>query len=154
MPSIAVLPFTNMSADPENEYFSDGITEDIINALTHLKGLRVAARTSSFAFKGRAPEIAEVGAKLKVETVLEGSVRRAGNRLRITAQLVNVEDGFHLWSERYDRDLQDVFAIQEEIAQMIADRLRVTLGDRTAEPLIKPSTENLALRRFEYTHLR
>ena len=143
MPSIAVLPFTSMSADPENEYFSDGITEDIVNALTHLKGLRVAARTSSFAFKGRVPEITEVGARLKVGTVLEGSVRRAGNRLRITAQLVNVEDGFHLWSERYDRDLQDVFAIQEEIAQMIADRLRVTLGDRAAEPLIKPSTDDL-----------
>ena len=93
VPSIAVLPFTNMSPDPENEYFSDGITEDIVNALTQLKGLHVAARTSSFSFKGKSPEIAEVGAKLKVETVLEGSVRRAGDRLRVTAQLIKVSNG-------------------------------------------------------------
>ena len=143
VPSIAVLPFTNMSPDPENEYFSDGITEDIVNALTQLEGLHVAARTSSFSFKGKSPEIAEVGAKLKVETVLEGSVRRAGDRLRVTAQLIKVSNGYHIWSERYDRELRDVFAIQDEIATMIADRLRVTLGDKTREPLIKPPTDNL-----------
>ena len=143
VPSIAVLPFTNMSPDPENEYFSDGITEDIVNALTQLEGLHVAARTSSFSFKGKSPEIAEVGAKLKVETVPEGSVRRAGDRLRVTAQLIKVSNGYHIWSERYDREVRDVFAIQDEIATMIADRLRVTLGDKTREPLIKPPTDNL-----------
>jgi TolB-like protein len=105
-----------MSDDPENEYFSDGMTEEIINALTQLKDLRVAARTSCFAFKGKTPDLGEVGAKLKVATVLEGSVRKAGSRLRVTAQLVKVADGYHLWSERYDRELEDVFAIQDEIA--------------------------------------
>ena len=106
LPSIAVLPFTNMSADAENEFFCDGITEDIINALTKLKGLRVMARTSSFSFKGTNPEIADVGAKLNVATVLEGSVRRAGNRLRVTAQLVNARKGYQIWSERFDRTLE------------------------------------------------
>src|SRR4029077_14770618 len=101
--SIAVLAFVNMSNDPENEFFSDGIAEEIINALTQVKALRVASRTSSFAFKGKSEDIGEVGRKLKVHTVLEGSVRKAGNRLRVTAQLINVADGYHLWSERYDR---------------------------------------------------
>ncbi|NIM52940.1 MAG: tetratricopeptide repeat protein [Gemmatimonadales bacterium] len=141
--SIAVLPFANMSDDPENEYFSDGMTEEIINALTQLKDLRVAARTSCFAFKGKTPDIGEVGAKLNVATVLEGSVRKAGNRLRITAQLVNVADGYHLWSERYDREMEDVFAIQDEIARAIADKLQVTLAAGVTEPLVRPSTENL-----------
>jgi serine/threonine-protein kinase len=141
--SIAVLPFTNMSADPENEYFSDGISEEIINALTQLEGLRVAARTSSFTFKGKDADIAEVGDKLHVETVLEGSVRKAGNRLRITAQLVNVADGYHLWSDRYDRELDDVFAIQDEIAAAIAEKLRVTLGAEGEERRAKPPTRNL-----------
>src|SRR5438132_1282496 len=125
--SIAVLPFANLSADPGFEYLSDGIAEDIINALAQLPGLRVAARTSSFAFRARAVELAEVGAKLKVAMVLEGSVRKAGNRLRVTAQLVKVGDGDHLWSERYDRDMTDIFAIQDEIAKAIAERLKVTL---------------------------
>src|SRR5260370_29764202 len=128
--SIAVLPFANHSADSEAEYFSDGITEEIINALARIPGLRVAARTSCVAFRGKAAELADIGAKLRVATVLEGSVRREGHRLRITAQLVKVRDGFHVWSEQYDRDLEDVFAIQEEIARMIVDRLKVTLGDR------------------------
>jgi len=141
--SIAVLPFTNMSADEENEYFSDGMTEEIINALTQLKNLRVAARTSSFVFKGQTVDIAEVGATLKVATVLEGSVRKAGSRLRITAQLVNVADGYHLWSERYDREMDDVFAIQDEIATTIADRLKVTLAGTSDESLVKPATENM-----------
>ena len=141
--SIAVLPFTNMSADPENEYFSDGITEEIINALTQLEGLHVAARTSSFAFKGKTPKIAEVGTTLKVATVLEGSVRKAGSRLRITAQLVNVADGYQMWSERYDREMDDVFAIQDEIATAIADRLKVTFAGTSDEPIVRPATENM-----------
>src|SRR2546422_5576867 len=125
--SIAVLPFTNLSGDSEFEYFSDGIAEEIINALTQLPGLLVAARTSSFAFRGPATDLAEVGSKLKVATVLEGSVRKAGNRLRISAQLVKVADGYHLWSERYDREMTDVFAIQDEIAQAIAAALQLKL---------------------------
>jgi serine/threonine-protein kinase len=141
--SIVVLPFENLSADPEQEYFSDGITEEIINALTQLQDLHVAARTSSFWFKGKSPEITEVGEKLKVATVLEGSVRKAGNRLRITAQLVNVADGYHVWSERYDRELDDVFAIQDEIARAIADRMNVALGKHAGVPLVTPPTENL-----------
>ena len=140
--SIAVLPFTNLSGDSEFEYFSEGIAEEIINALTQLPGLHVAARTSSFAFRGPATDLAEVGSKLKVATVLEGSVRKAGNRLRISAQLVKVADGYHLWSERYDREMTDVFAIQDEIAKAIANRLRVTLGEDGA-PLVTPATDNL-----------
>ncbi len=142
--SIAVLPFANLSPDPDNEYFSDGITEEIINALAQLPDLQVAARTSSFAFKGKAAEIAEVGAKLKVATVLEGSVRKAGNRVRITAQLVNVSDGYHLWSERYDRELDDIFAIQDAIARTIAHRLELTLAGPKGAALVTPPTENLA----------
>ena len=129
--SIAVLPFKNQSSDPESEYFSDGIAEEIINALAQLPGLQVAARTSSFAFKGKSADIAEVGAKLKVATVLDGSVRKAGNRVRITAQLVNVSDGYHLWSERYDSELDDVFAIQDHIARAIAQRFEVMLASPT-----------------------
>ena len=129
--SIAVLPFTNQSSDPETEYFSDGIAEEIINALAQLPGLHVAARTSSFAFKGKGMDIAEIGAKLKVATVLDGSVRKAGNRVRITAQLVSVSDGYHLWSERYDSELDDVFAIQDHIARAIAQRFEVMLASPT-----------------------
>jgi serine/threonine protein kinase len=129
--SIAVLPFTNQSSDPETEYFSDGIAEEIINALAQLPGLHVAARTSSFAFKGKGLDIAEIGARLKVATVLDGSVRKAGNRVRITAQLVSVSDGYHLWSERYDSELDDVFAIQDHIAQAIASRFEVMLASPT-----------------------
>jgi serine/threonine-protein kinase len=141
--SVAVLPFANMSDDPGNEYFSDGMTEEIINALTQLKDVRVAARTSSFAFKGASPDLGEVGTKLKVATVLEGSVRKVGTRLRITAQLVNVADGYHLWSERYDREMVDVFAIQDEIAGAIADKLRVEPLDTEKAELVKQHTQNL-----------
>ncbi len=141
--SIAVLPFANMSADPENEYFSDGITEEIINALTQLPDLHVAARTSAFSFKGKSEDLRTVGEKLNVSTVLEGSVRKVGNRLRITAQLVNVCDGYHLWSERYDREMDDVFAIQDEIATAIADRLKVTVVGDADDPLVRPPTDNL-----------
>ncbi len=141
--SIGVLPFANMSNNPENEYFSDGITEEILNALTRIPALKVAARTSSFALKGKSLDISEIGERLKVKTVLEGSVRRVGERVRITAQLINAADGYHLWSERYDRDVEDVFAIQEEIARKIVDRLKVKLGSAEYEALGAGQTENL-----------
>jgi len=141
--SIAVLPFTNMSADPENEYFSDGITEEIINTLTQLKNLRVAARTSSFYFKNKTDDIKEIGNKLNVDTVLEGSVRRAGGKIRITAQLISVKDGYHLWSERYDRGMEDIFAVQDEIAQTIAKKFEITLTKSEKKELIKQGTDNV-----------
>ena len=132
-PSIAALPFVNMSADPENEYFSDGLTEELINALTKITELHVVARTSSFAFKGERIDIREIGQKLNVDNLLEGSVRKAGSQVRITAQLVKVEDGYHLWSERYDRNMEDIFAIQDEITQKIVDKLVAAL-DISIEP--------------------
>jgi serine/threonine protein kinase/Flp pilus assembly protein TadD len=142
IPSLAVLPFANMSGDKENEYFSDGLAEDIIDALTQVPGLRVMARTSAFAFRGKEQDVREIGARLNVEHILEGSVRRAGNRIRVTAQLVKASDGYHLWSQRFDREMTDVFAIQDEISQAIVEKLRVRLaGDR---PLVKRYTENLA----------
>jgi TolB-like protein/class 3 adenylate cyclase len=128
--SIAVLPFVNMSNDPEQEYFSDGITEEIVNLLTHIKDLRVAGRTSSFHFKGRDIDIRLVGQKLNVRTLLEGSIRKQNLRLRITAQLINAEDGIQLWSERYDRELHDIFAIQDEIALAITEELKITLLEK------------------------
>ena len=127
--SIAVLPFVNMSSDSEQEYFSDGITEEILNSLAAVKELKVAGRTSSFAFKGQNDDLRKIGDTLGVETILEGSVRKAGATVRITAQLIQVDDGFHLWSETYDRELTDVFAIQEEIATEILNQLRATLLD-------------------------
>ena len=141
-PSIAVLPFVNMSADPEQEYFCDGMAEEIINALTHIKNLKVVARTSAFSFKGKDADIKEIGEKLKVDTVLEGSVRKSGNRLRITAQLINVEDGYHLWSERYDRDLDDVFAIQDEVTLAVVDHMKVKLPSKEKQKLKKQPTDN------------
>jgi serine/threonine-protein kinase len=141
--SLAVLPFVSMSADPENEFFADGITEEIINALSQLKGLRVAARTSCFAFKGKAEDLRVVGDRLGVGTVLEGSVRKAGTRLRITAQLINVTDGCHLWSERYDRELRDVFAMQDEIAGAIVAKLELGLAGEPANTLFRPAPANL-----------
>ena len=125
IPSLAVLPFANLSADKENEYFSDGLAEDIINALTQVPGLRVMARTSAFAFRGKEHDVREIGTRLNVETILEGSVRRAGNRIRVTTQLVKASDGYHLWSHRFDREMTDVFAIQDEISQAIMEKLRV-----------------------------
>jgi serine/threonine protein kinase/tetratricopeptide (TPR) repeat protein len=142
-PSIAVLPFANMSPDRDNEYFSDGLSEEIITALSQIDGLQVTARTSAFAFRGPGHDIRAIGEKLNVGTVLEGSVRRAGNRVRITAQLINVADGFHLWSERYDRELTDVFEIQEEIARAIVEKLRVRLTTTPSRPLVRRYTENL-----------
>ena len=136
--SIAVLPFTNLSADKENEYFSDGLAEEILNALSQVEGLRVAARSSSFFFKGKAVEISEIAARLHVRNVLEGSVRRAGNRVRVTVQLVDVNNGFHVWSECYDRQIEDLFDVQDQIARAITERFKVTLGGG-----LKRSTENL-----------
>ena len=127
--SVAVLPFANLSADAENEYFTDGMADEIINALSKIQSLRVASRTSSFAFKGKNEDIGEIGKKLKVSTVLEGSMRKMGNKLRITAQLVNAADGYQLWSERYDREMEDVFAIQDDISQAIVKALRVILSE-------------------------
>ncbi|MGH7604228.1 MAG: protein kinase domain-containing protein [Gemmatimonadaceae bacterium] len=127
--SVAVLPFENMSADPENEYFADGIAEEIINALTKVRSLRVASRTSSFVFKSKKEDICEIGRKLKVSTVLEGSVRKMGNKVRITAQLINVADGYHLWAETYDREMADIFVIQDDISQSIVKALRVILSE-------------------------
>jgi len=141
--SIAVLPFVNMSADPENEYFCDGIAEDLIGALTKIESLRVAARTSAFSFKGKQADLKDVGRTLNVGTVLEGSVRKAGNRLRVTAQLVNVADGYQLWSERYDRQLEDVFQIQDEISAAIVSALKVRLLGESAPPAVKRHTDNI-----------
>jgi eukaryotic-like serine/threonine-protein kinase len=125
--SIAVLPFANVSGDKNNDYFSDGLTEEMINSLTKLQGLQVTARTSAFALRYKDLDIREIGSKLNVEYILQGSVRRAGNRMRVTAQLVNVKTGYHLWSERYDREMTDVFAIQDEISQAIVETLRLRL---------------------------
>jgi TolB-like protein len=126
--SIAVLPFVNMSDDPGQEFFSDGISEELLNALAKVRELRVAARTSSFAFKDKNQDITSIGDQLKVETVLEGSVRKSGNRVRITAQLISVADGYHIWSETYDRHLNDVFAVQDEISTAIVEALKIHLS--------------------------
>jgi serine/threonine protein kinase/Tfp pilus assembly protein PilF len=141
-PSLAVMPFVNLSGDKDNEYFSDGLAEDIIDALAQVPGLRVMARTSSFAFRGKEADVREIGARLNVGHILEGSVRRAGNRIRVTAQLVKTSDGYHLWSQRFDREMTDVFAIQDEISRVIVERLRVRLAGNP--PQAKRYTENLA----------
>jgi serine/threonine-protein kinase len=156
--SIAVLPFLNMSADADNQYFSDGLAEELINALMSLPGLHVASRTSSFRFRGRDTDIKEIGHQLRVVTVLEGSVRRAGNRLRVTAQLTSVADGYHLWSERYDREMADVFAIQDDIVAAIVKAIAPALGG-VAKTAVKRSTENveayeLYLKGRHYWHQR
>jgi len=140
--SIAVLPFTNMSGDPENQFFGDGLAEELINALTRLPGLRVASRSSAFRFGGREADISDVGRALRVATVLEGSVRRAGSRLRVTAQLINVADGYHIWSERYDREMADVFEIQDEIVHSIVEALApALLGE--ARKVVRRPTDNM-----------
>jgi TolB-like protein/Tfp pilus assembly protein PilF len=139
--SIAVLPFVNMSSDPEQEFFSDGITEEILNSLAKVKELKVAGRTSSFAFKGRNEDVREIGELLNVAHVLEGSVRKAGNRIRITAQLIKVDDGYHLWSETFDRELTDVFAIQDEIALAILGQLKTQLLDESPQLVMSTQTD-------------
>jgi serine/threonine protein kinase/Flp pilus assembly protein TadD len=146
--SIAVLPFVDMSPQRDQEYFCEGIAEELINALTKIGELRIASRTSAFAFRGKDVSIRRIGEELGVAAVLEGSVRKAGNKLRVTAQLVNVADGYHLWSERYDRDLEDVFAIQDEIAENIVKALRVMLTDREKRALERPATENVQAYEF------
>lgn len=140
--SILVLPFQNMSPDKDQEYFCDGITEEIINALVHVKSLKVIARTTAFAYKGKFQDVREIGSKLNVSTVLEGSVRKSGNRLRITAQLIDVSDGVHLLSETYDREVQDVFAIQDEISLAIVKKLQVELFEEEKKQILKIPTEN------------
>ena len=140
--SIAVLPFINMSADQSNEYFSDGLSEELLNLLAKTPGLRVAARTSSFAFKGKNKDIKEIADTLNVEALLEGSVRHDGNQIRVTTQLINAADGYHLWSETYDRELTNIFALQDEIAQKIISALHVELGADTAPSRGRP-TENM-----------
>lgn len=142
-PSIAVLPFVDMSPQRDQEYFCDGISEELLDALTKVGGLRVVSRTSSFAFKGKEQDIRKIGEQLSVGTVLEGSVRKAGNRLRITAQLINVVDGFHLWSEKYDREMKDIFDIQDEISRAIVEALKIKLVGEPTSHLAKRYTENL-----------
>ena len=142
-PSVAVLPFINMSPDKDQEYFCEGLAEDIINALVSVEELKVASRTSAFRFKGSESDIREVGRRLGVSTVLEGSVRKAGNQVRIAVQLVNVEDGYHLWSNRYDRELKDVFAIQDEIAQKIVEALQVTLTSKVEKKAERAAPEDV-----------
>jgi TolB-like protein/Flp pilus assembly protein TadD len=141
--SIAVLPFTDMSAAKDQDWFCDGIAEEILNALTPLRGLRVAARTSAFSFKGKSDDLRTIGEKLNVTTVLEGSVRRAVDRVRITVRLSDAPNGFQLWSERYDRELKDIFDVQDEIAKAIAERLRVTLAGGKDERLVEQATTNV-----------
>jgi TolB-like protein/Flp pilus assembly protein TadD len=147
-PSLAVLPFRNMSSDPENEFFSDGLAEELINALTKVAGLRVASRTSSFAFRGKNEDVRKIGEQLNVRTVLEGSVRKSGNRLRISAQLVDVADGYHVWSETYNRELQDVFSIQDEIAHSITTALKVILSEKEKRAIERAPTADV--RAYEY----
>lgn len=143
--SIAVLPFVNMSPDAENEYFSDGITEEIINALTRDKGLKVIARTSSFAFKGKNIDIRSIGRQLGVSTILEGSVRKSRNRVRITAQLIDAGDGAHLWSKNFDRELVDIFELQDEISLLIADKIRENFGHfEIPDAPVKAPTRNIS----------
>ena len=139
-PSVAVLPFANMSADPENAYFSDGLAEDIINALAQIPGLKVTARTSAFAFRDKAQDIRAIAETLDVGTILEGSVRRAGSRVRVTAQLIDASDGYHLWSERFDRELADIFAVQDEITAAIVQALQGALApERLAQRRYAPN---------------
>ncbi len=140
--SIAVLPFANMSNDPENEYFCDGLAEEILNALAKIEDLKVAARTSAFSFKGKHTNVSEIGRALSVKTVLEGSVRKSGSRVRITVQLINAADGYHLWSERYDREMQDIFDVQDEITLAVVDALKLKLFGEAKALVMKRYTDN------------
>jgi adenylate cyclase len=140
--SIAVLPFVNMSGDTDNEYFCDGLAEELLNALAKIDGLKVAARTSAFSFKGKAVDIGEIGQKLSVKCVLEGSVRKSGDKLRITVQLINAADGYHLWSERYDRGMQDIFDVQDEITIAVVESLKLKLFSGQKAAVLKHYTSN------------
>jgi TolB-like protein/AraC-like DNA-binding protein len=157
--SIAVLPFVNMSSDPENEYFSDGVTEEIINALTGIRELKVTARTSSFAFKNRQVDVRHVGNQLGVSTILEGSIRRLNDRVRISTQLIRTDDGFHIWSEKYDRELVDIFELQDEISLEIAEQIRENFGHLEIKGrLVDAPTDNIEAYNLylkaRYNHLR
>ena len=138
-----MLPFTNMSGDPEQEYFADGLVEDIITTLSKLSGLFVIARNSSFAYKGRSVDVRQVGRELGVRYVLEGSVRKAGNRIRITAQLIDAETGTHVWAERYDRAIEDIFAVQDEITLILATEMQVNLTEGEQARMRYSSTSNV-----------
>lgn len=159
VPSIAVLPFTNLSANKDNEYFSDGLAEEILNALTRLPGLRVIGRVSAFSYRGRENAIAEIGHRLRVASILSGSVQRSGNRIRVSAQLINIADESQVWSQRYDREMRDLFDIQDEIAQAIVKQLKVNLRSRSGQRLIKrhggiPEAHSLYLKgNFHYSKL-
>jgi adenylate cyclase len=142
--AIAILPFTNMSGDSDQEYFSDGISEDIITDLSKIAGLMVIARNSSFTYKGRSVDVRTIGRELGVQSVLEGSIRRAGDRVRITAQLIDAASGGHIWAERYDRDLTDIFEVQDDVTRRIVDALKVTLSPGEKERLAEAKTSNLA----------
>lgn len=157
--SIAVLPFENLSSDQDNEYFSDGISEEIINALSRINGLKVTARTSSFMFKNKKVDVRHIGNELGVATVLEGSVRKAGSRIRVTAQLIRTDSGFHIWSENFDRQLVDIFELQDEISLLIADKVRENFGHIDIEDhLVQASTENVdaynLYLKARYNHLK
>jgi len=144
MNRLAILPFENLSADPDNEYFSDGITEELIDAFSRINGLLVTSRTSCFAFKKRHEDAREIGSKLNVNKILEGSVRKVGNKVRIAAQLINAADGYHIWSETFNRDLHDIFEVQDEIARIIVNKLRESIAEKPSEEqFVKPPTENL-----------
>src|ERR1700737_2890041 len=158
-PSIAVLPFTNMSGDPEQEYFSDGITEDIITDLSKISALSVVARNTSFTYKGRAVKVESVGRELRVDFILEGSVRKAGARVRVTGQLIGASDGAHIWAERFDRDLTDIFAIQDEITHAIVEQLKVKLLPQEKKSIAQSPTDNVEaytyyLRGRDFVHRR
>ncbi len=140
--SIAVLAFANMSSDPEQEFFSDGISEEIINMLAQVPGLKVAGRTSAFSFKGKNQDLRIIGEQLNVNYILEGSVRKSGNKIRITAQLIKVADGYHLWSEKYDRELEDIFDIQDEISLAILNAIKIKLFGAAKEAVLKKYTDN------------
>ena len=141
--SIAVLPFANMSSDPEQEFFSDGISEEIINMLAQVPNLKVAGRTSAFSFKGKNQDLRFIGSQLSVNHILEGSVRKSGNKLRITAQLIKVSDGYHMWSEKYDRELEDIFDIQDEIALAILEVIKIKLLSKEKKAMLKKYTDNV-----------
>jgi adenylate cyclase len=146
--SIAVLPFADLSAQHDQEYFSDGVAEEILNALTKVAGLRVPARTSCFAFRGTSVDAREIGTRLGVETLLEGSIRKAGNRLRISVQLIDARNGYQLWSERFDREIEDIFAIRDEIARRVLDALGLSLTEREERRFLKPPTANVEAYEF------
>jgi TolB-like protein len=142
-PSIAVLPFDNLSGDPEQEYFADGMTEDIITSLSRFRSLSVTARNSTFSYKGKSPDVREIARDLGVRYVLEGSVRRGGERVRITGQLVDASTGNHLWAERYDRELEDIFAVQDEVTEAIVAAIAPEIDDVERERAQRSPPESL-----------